>query len=60
MGTAILQLMVRDLNSLLNKLKAGAATIVSMGGEPVKLGGNTRIVIVRDPNNLFLELIERP
>lgn len=58
-GTAILQLMVRDLDSLLKKLKTGGATIVAADGEAVSIGA-TRIAIVRDPNNLFLELMERP
>jgi catechol 2,3-dioxygenase-like lactoylglutathione lyase family enzyme len=57
-GTAILQLNVRDLGLLLPKLKAAGFTIVSSGGQPVDLGGG-RIVLVRDLNNLFLELIER-
>jgi catechol 2,3-dioxygenase-like lactoylglutathione lyase family enzyme len=58
-GTAILQLTVRDLDSLLPKLKAGGFTVVSAHGQPVDIGGNARIVLVRDPNNLFLELIQR-
>jgi predicted enzyme related to lactoylglutathione lyase len=58
-GTAILQLMVRDVDSLLAKLKAGGAAVVSVGGEAVNIGTNARIAIVRDPNNLFLELIQQ-
>jgi catechol 2,3-dioxygenase-like lactoylglutathione lyase family enzyme len=58
-GMSMLQLMVRNLDSLLKTLKAGGATIVSVGGEPVTMGP-LRLAVVRDPNNLFLELIERP
>ena len=58
-GTAILQLYARDLNSLLPKLKTAGFAVVSAGGEPVEFGPNAHIVVVRDPNNLFLELIER-
>ena len=58
-GMTMLQLMVRDLDSLLKRLKAGGATIVSVAGEPVAMGP-LRLAVVRDPNNLFLELIERP
>jgi catechol 2,3-dioxygenase-like lactoylglutathione lyase family enzyme len=58
-GTAILQLYARDLNSLLPKLKGAGFVVVSAGGEPVEFGPNAHIVVVRDPNNLFLELIER-
>jgi catechol 2,3-dioxygenase-like lactoylglutathione lyase family enzyme len=55
-GTAILQLRVRDVDAAVSKLKAGGATVISTGGEPVTLG-NRKLVIVRDPNNLFLELL---
>jgi catechol 2,3-dioxygenase-like lactoylglutathione lyase family enzyme len=58
-GTTMLQLMVRDVDSLLNTLKAGGAAVVSVGGEAVNMGP-LRLAVVRDPNNLFLELIQRP
>jgi hypothetical protein len=57
-GTAILQLNVSGLDALLPKLKAAGFAPVSTGGAPADLGG-ARIMIVRDLNNLFLELIER-
>jgi hypothetical protein len=56
---AMLQVMVRDVDSLLKTLKAGGAAVVTIGGEPVNMGP-LRIAVVRDPNNLFLELIQRP
>jgi predicted enzyme related to lactoylglutathione lyase len=55
-GTAILQLRVRDVDDAVKKLKAGGGTVISTGGEPVTLG-NRKLAIVRDPNNLFLELL---
>ncbi len=55
-GTAILQLKVRDVDDAVKKLKAGGATVISTGGEPVTLG-TRKLAIVRDPNNLFLELL---
>jgi predicted enzyme related to lactoylglutathione lyase len=57
-GTSMLQLMVRDVDSLLKTLKAGGAAVVSVGGEAVTMGA-LRLAVVRDPNNLFLELIQR-
>jgi len=58
-GMAMLQLMVRDLDGLLGTLKAGGATILAADGAAATLGA-LRLAVVRDPNNLFLELIERP
>ena len=55
-GTAILQLKVRDVDEAVKKLKAGGATVISTGGEPVTMG-TRKLAIVRDPNNLFLELL---
>jgi catechol 2,3-dioxygenase-like lactoylglutathione lyase family enzyme len=57
-GTAILQLMVRDMDGLMKVLKTNNANIITTGGEPVSLGPS-KLVIVRDPNNLFLEFIQR-
>jgi lactoylglutathione lyase len=57
-GTAILQLNVKDMDGLMKTLKANKADIITTGGEPVSLG-NSKLVIVRDPNNLYLELIQR-
>lgn len=57
-GTAILQLNVKGLDALLPKLKSAGFTVVTKGGEPVSMGP-IRIALVRDPNNLYLELLER-
>jgi catechol 2,3-dioxygenase-like lactoylglutathione lyase family enzyme len=57
-GTAILQLNVRGLDAMLTKLKAAGFAVVSTGSQPVDMGG-VKIALVRDLNNLFLELIER-
>jgi lactoylglutathione lyase len=58
-GMAMLQIMVRDVDSLLMRLKAGGVHVVTVGGAPLDFGP-LRIAVVRDPNNLFLELIQRP
>ena len=57
-GTAILQLRVRDVTTLTAKLKAAGVPIVSEGGAPVSFG-TAKISLVRSPDNLLLELIER-
>jgi hypothetical protein len=40
-------------------LKAAGYPAVSPDGMAVTIGASTRIAIVRDPNNLYLELIQR-
>jgi len=59
-GTAILQLRVTNVAALVNKLKAAGVPVISTGGEPVAIRPGVNIAIVRDPNNLYLELIEAP
>jgi catechol 2,3-dioxygenase-like lactoylglutathione lyase family enzyme len=58
-GTTVLQLIVRDVAALTAKLRAAKVPIVTTGGEPVQVGPALKIVIVRDPNNMLLELVER-
>ena len=57
-GTAIVQLRVRDVDALVKKAKAAGAPIVTTGGEAVEIRPGLRIAIVRDPNNLMLELMQ--
>ena len=57
-GSAVLQLRVGDAGAASKALAAAGAQIISVGGEPADLGNNVHIAIVRDPNNLFLELIQ--
>lgn len=57
-GTAILQLRVKDVAALTRKLKDAGATVVTTGGAPVDIGPGLKIAIVRDPNNLYLELMQ--
>ncbi len=57
-GTAILQLRVHDVTALTKKLKAAGVPVVTTGGEPVDVGPGLKIAIVRDPNNLMLELLQ--
>jgi len=58
-GTTVLQLIVRDVAALTARLRAAKVGIVSTGGEPVQVGQGLKIAIVRDPNNMLLELVER-
>ena len=58
-GTTVLQLLVRDVTALTAKLKAAGVPIVTTGGMPVEIAPGLKISMVRDPNNLLLELVER-
>jgi len=57
-GTAILQLRVRDVAALTKALKDAGVPVITTGGAPVDIGANLKIAIVRDPNNLYLELMQ--
>jgi catechol 2,3-dioxygenase-like lactoylglutathione lyase family enzyme len=56
-GSGVLRLRVADFDAVVNALKAAGATVVSAGGEAVNLGRN-RAVILRDMNNLFVQVLE--
>lgn len=58
-GTTVLQLEVRDVAALTAKLAAAGVPIVSEGGKPIVVRPGLDIAIVRDPNNMLLELIQR-
>ena len=61
-GSTRMQLQVRDVDATIEALKAGGGTVISTGGTTVELpgrgGATTKVAIVRDPNNLFLVLIQ--
>jgi catechol 2,3-dioxygenase-like lactoylglutathione lyase family enzyme len=57
-GTAILQVGVRDIDATVKALKAAGVTVISKNGEPV-VNGTARFCMMRDPNNLYLELFQR-
>ena len=58
-GTTVLQLIVKDVTALTAKLKAAGVPIVTTGGIPVQVSPTLKIAIVKDPNNMLLELAER-
>ena len=58
-GTTVLQLIVKDVTALTAKLKAAGVPIVTTGGAPVQVSPALKIAIVKDPNNMLLELAER-
>lgn len=57
-GATFLSFTVRDLDTLLTRLKNGGAEIVSPGGQAVTLETKERAVVLKDPNGLFLRLVQ--
>jgi catechol 2,3-dioxygenase-like lactoylglutathione lyase family enzyme len=59
-GATRLMFMVRNMDSAVDKFKNAGGTVVSTGGTPVNLGPGGPYLIVRDLNNFFIILRERP
>jgi hypothetical protein len=59
-GTAVLQLRVRDAQKVHDALVAAGAEDLSTSRQAVTYGTGVRLALLRDPNNLFLELIQTP
>jgi predicted enzyme related to lactoylglutathione lyase len=61
-GSTRMQIQVRDVDAAIAVLKTAGGVVVSTGGGAVDLPGRggavTKTAIVRDPNNLFLVLIQ--
>jgi catechol 2,3-dioxygenase-like lactoylglutathione lyase family enzyme len=62
-GSTRIQLRVANIDAAIGALGKAGGTFVSTGGKPLDLPAGDaplRVGIVRDPNNLFLVLIESP
>ena len=62
-GSTRMQIRVRDLDAAIAAFKRFGGEVVSTGGKALELpAGNNKlkVAIVRDPNNLFVVLIESP
>ena len=60
-GAATMILIVRDLDSIMARVKTSGTPIVTTGGEPVTLRegkGTERAIIVQDPDGFFVELAQ--
>jgi catechol 2,3-dioxygenase-like lactoylglutathione lyase family enzyme len=61
-GSTRMQLQVRDLDAAIQAVVRAGGSVISTGGKPVELpagrGSAIRAAMVRDPDNLFLVLIE--
>jgi catechol 2,3-dioxygenase-like lactoylglutathione lyase family enzyme len=61
-GSTRIQLQVRDVDAAIEALERRGGAVVSTGGTSVNLpgrgGARTKVAIVRDPDNLFLVLLQ--
>ncbi len=55
-GSPAVSIHVKDVEATMKAVASGGGSIVTRGGEPVKLGAGVG-VFVRDPNGLLIELI---
>jgi catechol 2,3-dioxygenase-like lactoylglutathione lyase family enzyme len=55
-GSPAVSVQVKDVRAAMEAVKAGGGSIVTAGGQPVKLGGGLG-VFVKDPNGFLIELI---
>jgi catechol 2,3-dioxygenase-like lactoylglutathione lyase family enzyme len=56
-GSPAVSVVVKDMPSALEAVKAGGGTVVTVGGKPIPLG-KTSLVFVRDPNGFLIELMQ--
>jgi hypothetical protein len=58
-GAVTVQLFVRDLDEVVKELRAAQVRIVTTGQQPVTLD-RSRTLLIRDPDGIFIQLIEQP
>jgi catechol 2,3-dioxygenase-like lactoylglutathione lyase family enzyme len=59
-GQGMLRLFVRNIDAVAASLKSAGFSIVTTGGAPVTLPQGQRAIILRDPNNFYLQPMEAP
>jgi catechol 2,3-dioxygenase-like lactoylglutathione lyase family enzyme len=62
-GSTRMQLRVRDVDAAVAAFERFGGAVVSSGGKPLELpipGSSIKVAIVREPDNLFVVLIEAP
>ena len=58
-GTPILQLRAPDVDAVVAAWKAAGGEVVSKGGIPANMNG-VKLVLLRDPNGVMLEILPAP
>jgi catechol 2,3-dioxygenase-like lactoylglutathione lyase family enzyme len=57
-GRGMLRLPVHNIAALTESLKTAGFSVITTGGAPVTLPQGPRVIIVRDPNNFYLQPME--
>jgi catechol 2,3-dioxygenase-like lactoylglutathione lyase family enzyme len=57
-GRGMLRLRVHDIDALTESLKIAGDSVITTGAVPVTLPQGPRVIILRDPNNFYLQLME--
>jgi catechol 2,3-dioxygenase-like lactoylglutathione lyase family enzyme len=57
-GQGMLRLFVRNINAVAASLKSAGFSVITTGGAPVSLPQGQRVIIFRDPNNFYVQLME--
>jgi catechol 2,3-dioxygenase-like lactoylglutathione lyase family enzyme len=59
-GRGMLRLPTRNIAAVTESLKGAGLPVITTGGAPVSLPQGPQVVILRDPNNFYLQLMEAP
>jgi catechol 2,3-dioxygenase-like lactoylglutathione lyase family enzyme len=59
-GQGMLRLSVTNIDAVTESLKAAGCSVITTGGAPVTLPQGPRVIILRDPNNFYWQLMETP
>ena len=57
-GQGMLRVFVRGIDALTASLKNAGWSVITTGGAPVTLPQGQRVIIFRDPNNFYVQLME--
>jgi predicted enzyme related to lactoylglutathione lyase len=57
-NSALIRIAVRDMDSVVTRVKAAGGQIMNLGGGPV-VNGRNKFLVVTDPNGVHLQLLER-
>lgn len=57
-GQGMLRIFVHNIDALTAALKSAGFSVITTGGAPVILPQSQRVIILRDPNSFYLQLME--